>query len=165
MNTDYFRTIFAYNYARHDKLWECIAHLTDEQYTRDSAYSVGSIRNHMVHLASVDARWLARIEGTPPPEGLMYEDFPTAQATNLVYEGVKSKVLAYVNGLADSDLGRVITYDIPQRGGMKHDILAHILGHMVNHGTDHRARVLAMLHSLGAPTFEQDLMIYLWGQA
>jgi hypothetical protein len=33
---------------------------------------------------------------------------------------------------------------------------------LVNHGTDHRAQVLRLLHDLGAPTFNQDLIIYLW---
>ena len=37
-----------------------------------------------------------------------------------------------------------------------------ILLHMVNHGTDHRAQILARLHELGAPTTEQDLVLYLW---
>ncbi|MBE2271224.1 MAG: hypothetical protein IAE80_23520, partial [Anaerolinea sp.] len=32
--------------------------------------------------------------------------------------------------------------------------------HVVNHGTDHRAQVLAMLHSLGAPTFAQDMVFH-----
>ena len=37
-----------------------------------------------------------------------------------------------------------------------------VLIHVVNHGTDHRAQILARLHELGAPTLEQDLMLYLW---
>jgi hypothetical protein len=35
---------------------------------------------------------------------------------------------------------------------------------MINHGTDHRATVLQKLHDLGAPTFDQDLIIWLWEQ-
>jgi uncharacterized damage-inducible protein DinB len=58
----------------------------------------------------------------------------------------------------------MVEYDLPQRGGMKHDLVWQILAHMVNHGTDHRAQVLAVLYSLGAPTIEQDLMFCLWEQ-
>jgi uncharacterized damage-inducible protein DinB len=36
------------------------------------------------------------------------------------------------------------------------------VAHVVNHGTDHRAQVLRILYELGAPTFEQDIMEYLW---
>jgi uncharacterized damage-inducible protein DinB len=39
-----------------------------------------------------------------------------------------------------------------------------ILAHVVNHGTDHRAQVLDLLHRLGAPNVEQDLIYYLWDQ-
>jgi hypothetical protein len=33
---------------------------------------------------------------------------------------------------------------------------------MVNHGTDHRAQILRVLHDFDAPTFDQDLIIHLW---
>jgi uncharacterized damage-inducible protein DinB len=39
MNAEYFRMLFAYNYATHDKVWDCATHLTDEQFTRDLGYS------------------------------------------------------------------------------------------------------------------------------
>ena len=39
-----------------------------------------------------------------------------------------------------------------------------MLLHLVNHGTDHRAQMLAMLNSLGAPTFAQDYLHYLFGR-
>ena len=37
-----------------------------------------------------------------------------------------------------------------------------ILLHVVNHATDHRAQTLRLLDQLGAPTFEQDFMLYLY---
>ncbi len=37
-----------------------------------------------------------------------------------------------------------------------------VILHVVNHGTDHRAQVLRVLHDIGAPTFNQDLIIHLW---
>jgi uncharacterized damage-inducible protein DinB len=33
--------------------------------------------------------------------------------------------------------------------------------HVINHGTDHRAQILAMLNQLGGETVEQDLIFYL----
>lgn len=36
---------------------------------------------------------------------------------------------------------------------------------MANHGTDHRAQILRTLYDLGAPTFSQDLIMYLWSKA
>jgi uncharacterized damage-inducible protein DinB len=37
-----------------------------------------------------------------------------------------------------------------------------VLLHVANHGTDHRAQLLRALHDFGAPTFDQDLILYLW---
>jgi uncharacterized damage-inducible protein DinB len=37
-----------------------------------------------------------------------------------------------------------------------------ILLHVANHGTDHRAQILRILHDFEAPTFDQDFIIYLW---
>jgi uncharacterized damage-inducible protein DinB len=36
--------------------------------------------------------------------------------------------------------------------------------HLVNHGTDHRAQVLRVLHDLKADTFDQDLVYYYLNQ-
>ena len=35
---------------------------------------------------------------------------------------------------------------------------------LANHGTDHRSTVLECLHALGVPTFDQDLILWLWGK-
>ena len=36
--------------------------------------------------------------------------------------------------------------------------------HLVNHGTDYRGTVLERLQALGAPTFDQDFILWLWGK-
>jgi uncharacterized damage-inducible protein DinB len=53
---------------------------------------------------------------------------------------------------------------MPSRGGAKQSARWEILAHVVNHGTDHRAQILSLLFQLGAPTVEQDLILYLWEQ-
>ncbi len=37
-----------------------------------------------------------------------------------------------------------------------------VLLHLGNHGTDHRAQVLRALQAFGAPTFDQDFILYQW---
>jgi uncharacterized damage-inducible protein DinB len=34
--------------------------------------------------------------------------------------------------------------------------------HVLNHATDHRAQVLAMLHTMEANTFAQDMVFHFW---
>lgn len=163
MNTDYFKKLYDYNYALHRRVWGCIDHITDEQFAEEVPYSIGSIRNHMVHLTGVDERWLARLTGATVPGALPYTDFLTRAATRARWEQAAEAMLGYVGNLQNSQLDEIVHFDMPQRGGMKHNPRWQILLHVVNHGTDHRAQILPILHGMGAPTLEQDLMIYLWG--
>lgn len=162
MRADYFRTLYDYNYATHRRIWDCIMHLSDEQFVQDVNYSIGSIRNHYVHLIGADDRWLSRLQGVALPAAVGNEDFTAREATRRRWEQVAEAMQTYLNTLNEAQLDEIVHYDMPHRGGMKHDPRWQVLLHVANHGTDHRAQILRVLHDLGAPTFEQDLMIYLW---
>lgn len=162
MTVDELSTLIAYNFWAHRRVWGCIEHLTDDQFVQDVGYSFGSVRNQVVHLINVDERWLARISGAELPDHIDPEAFPTRAAVRERWDMTEAKMRAYLATLRDADLSEVIEYDMPHRGGIKRNARWQILVHVVNHGTDHRAQILAMLHQLGASTTEQDLMFYLW---
>lgn len=164
MNADSIRILLDYNYGAHRQLWNGILSLSDEQFTHDIDYSIGSVRNHMVHLINVDGRWLARLQNAPLPERLIETEFSTRDSVLQKWKAVEAAVLAYGDQLQDDELAEIVHYDMPHRGGEKQDPRWQILVHMVNHGTDHRAQVLPILYRMGAPTFEQDLMIYYWNK-
>jgi uncharacterized damage-inducible protein DinB len=164
MRVEVIRQLFDYNYGSHRHLWESIGCITDAQYVEAVPYSIGSIRNHMVHLMSVDVRWLARLQNAPLPERLNYADFSTNVETRRKWDEIETRMLAYIAALRDDQLNEIVVYDLPHRGGVKRDPRWLILVHLVNHGTEHRSQVLPILHRLGAPTFEQDLMNYVWGK-
>ena len=42
-------------------------------------------------------------------------------------------------------------------------IVWQVLLHVVNHGTDHRAQLLRVLHDLGVQTTSQDYIFYVYG--
>jgi uncharacterized damage-inducible protein DinB len=63
-------------------------------------------------------------------------------------------MLGYVSGLEEQQLEAAVP-------GMDEPAW-QVFAHVANHGTDHRAQILRLLHDLGAPTFSQDFMIYLW---
>jgi uncharacterized damage-inducible protein DinB len=159
VNADYIHTIFGYNLWAHGKVWECIQQLSDEQFVQDSDYSIGSIRNHLVHLMSVDQRWFARIEGTDVPGRLEPGEFPNRAAVRTRWDEIEARNHALVTSLNDAGLAKPITYEM--RGLTYTSPTWHIIAHVVNHGTDHRAQILALLYRLGAPTIEQDMSFYL----
>ncbi|MBL8146156.1 MAG: DinB family protein [Anaerolineae bacterium] len=156
------RTLFDYNLWAHERVWTGILTLDDEQFARQFDYSIGSVRAQIVHVLSVDNRWLARVAGRPTPDRLDPEAYPSAAAVREDWLRLTAEQRLIVEGLSDEQMGEAISYDMPQRGGMKHNLRREILAHVVNHGTDHRAQVLSLLHQMGAPTVEQDLILYLW---
>lgn len=164
MNADYFRTLFDYNYVTLQSVWDSVLTLSDDQFVRDVNYSVGSIRNHVVHLTDTDRRWLQRIKGDPLSDRLAFADYETAADIHAVWLRVRDDVLTFVDSLDDDALNRIVEFDMPHRGGIHRNTVWQILAHMVNHATDHRAQLLRLLYEFGAPTFEQDIIVYLWSR-
>ncbi len=163
MDSGAIRTIFAYHYGMFDSVWACAAQLSEAQFVADNGYSLGSVRNHLVHCMNVDDRWLARLQERTLPDVLDEATFPDQASIRPEWDAVRERVLAYVTGLSQAELAASVSvaisgrYSEPQQS-RRRDILLH----MVNHGTDHRAQILVRLHELGVPTLEQDLMLYLW---
>ncbi len=155
-NSSYIHTMIDYHYALYDRVWDSIMPLTDEQFREEVNYSHGSIRNHMVHLATVDGRWLRGLKGLPEARQFNLDptDYPTRQQVRTLWDQTAQEVREYVASLDDPALEA----QPPGMGGPVWQVLLHI----ANHGTDHRAQILRILHDFGAPTFDQDLVFHLW---
>lgn len=162
MNIDAVRQMHDYSRWAFERLWACIESLTEAQFTEPLDYSLGSIRNQMVHVIGVEDRWFARLSQRTVPPFPEADDFPTIAAVKAEWQRVSDANLAQLQHWNDADLAVEIVYDMPHRGGMKRDARWQILAHVLNHATDHRAQILAGLHRLGAPTIEQDAMFYFW---
>lgn len=163
MNPQSLKEMFDYTYWSFDLIWPAIDKLSDSQFVKDLGYSIGSIRNQVIHLISSHRRWLYRLQGIEPPQYLDFEDFPTKTSTKAEWESAKSEMFGYVNSLDQGDLNKEIKYQL--RGG---SIAAthyqwEVLLHLFNHATDHRSQILALLNTKFAiDTPEQDLIFYLW---
>jgi uncharacterized damage-inducible protein DinB len=153
---DIFRTYVEYHLATTRRVWSSIDQISDEQFLADDVYSRGSIRNLMVHLASTDRRWLTGLKNLPDVGHLKFEDYPTRASAREVFENIAKDLMEYVNQLSEEALFQESTGSPGPRW--------QILLHMINHGTDHRSTVLQKLTEYGAPTFDQDLVFWLWSR-
>lgn len=160
MNIENIKTLFTYNYTLHNRLWASIEHLTEAQFVEDLGYSLGSVRNHMVHLMDVDHRWIARASQTEPDLHINAEDFPTRALVHAKWQTIEQETLRYINTLTNDDLLHPISFPMSNPSGMHIRPRWEILMHMVNHGTEHRVLVLQLLHHFKAPTFYQDFMLF-----
>lgn len=150
------RTLFEYDTAQWRRVWQSAATLTPEQFAQEIPYSHGSVRSQLFHVTDVAERWLRGLQGDANAYhfNLNPDDYPALEDLRAKWEQVSAATLAHVNALADADLDATLP-------GMRGPTW-HVLAHLVNHGTDHRAQTLAALHHLDAPTFAQDLIFTLW---
>ncbi|MBI2332925.1 MAG: DinB family protein [Chloroflexi bacterium] len=154
MQTELVKTFITYHIDTSRRVWDLIDTITDDQFLADEIYSHGSIRNLMVHLASVDRRWLAGLKNLDDVGHLKEEDYTTRAAAREIFESVAKNLSVYVSTLTEEALNKPTDkVEQPQW---------QILLHLVNHGTDHRATVLQRLNELDAKTFPQDFVMWLW---
>lgn len=156
MELELIRTFIEYHLDMTCRVWDSIDQITDEQFLADDAYSRGSIRNLMVHLASTDRRWLAGLKNLEDVGHLKFEDYNSRAQAREVFEGVLKDLAEYTVTLTEADL------DSPN--DKIQEPRWQILLHLVNHGTDHRSTVLQRLHEFGAPTFDQDFIMWMWNR-
>lgn len=152
MDANNFRHLFEYHFTRNRELWEhCIATLSPEQFTQELGYSIGSLRNQCVHLLNIDERWFSGLRGAEVPDFADPQHYPDFASVRSKWDAVEADMRAYLAELQDPAL------QADFMPGMK---AWQVLFHVLNHGTDHRAQMLAGLHALGAPTFAQDYFFF-----
>ncbi len=159
------KQLFAYHYGMFEQVWGCLTALSEAQFLEECDYSLGSLRNQLAHCLLVDRLWLARMQGAALPADFAEEDIADRASLKARWDAAAGEVLDYINGLTAEALDEVVRVHLPHRyPEPKTCTRRQILLHMVNHGTDHRAQILARLHNLSAPTFEQDAMLYWWAR-
>lgn len=159
MELELIKTFVNYHLDMMRRVWESIDQITEEQFVADDAYSRGSIRNLMVHLTNTDSNWLAGLKNIPEsedPPKRKYEDYPDRASVHRFWNATAKDLADYAETLAEAELGEnPIDIQNPRW---------QVLLHIINHGTDHRSTVLQRLHEFGAPTFDQDLIFWLWNR-
>jgi uncharacterized damage-inducible protein DinB len=137
-----------------------ISALPQEQFVAPVDYSIGSVRNHAVHLMEVDAAWFSDIGGLSELQLPFNEVGDDRQRIRQNWDAVELSMRRYLGDLKDDMLlGKPIT-----EGEDKDLILWQILLHVVNHATDHRAQLLRIIHEQGLKTGPQDYVFYLYDQ-
>jgi uncharacterized damage-inducible protein DinB len=151
-----FRTLIAYEAAQWQRIWQSVETLSAAQAEQELPYSHGSVRNQMHHVTEVLYRWLRGLQGDPNAIhlSLAAESSDSLESLQRTHMALLGELAAWVEARTDAELEQTLP-------GMRGPVW-HVLAHLVNHGTDHRAQVLAALHQLDAPTFAQDLIFTLW---
>jgi uncharacterized damage-inducible protein DinB len=159
MKLELVKTFIEYHLDMTRRVWDSIDSISDEQFIADDAYSRGSIRNLMVHLANTDSNWLAGLKNIPEEQDAprkKYEDYPDRASVRAFWDATAKDVEGYAATLTEVALNEE-PVDIQNPRWQ-------VILHIINHGTDHRSTVLQRLHEFGAPTFDQDFIMWLWSR-
>lgn len=156
---DWIKTAMDYNYWAHHKLLDCLDTISDADFKKPVDYSIGSLHQQIVHVMWAEDLWYARITGKTRPD-FTHEGFPTRESIREKWTEVEANWRDYVDTLTDDELQR--TFEVQRLNGETyvHSIRDTML-HMVNHGTDHRAQMLELIHGYGGETFAQDIIYFL----
>jgi uncharacterized damage-inducible protein DinB len=159
MNAAAIRQLYEYHFSENHKIWDtCISILSPAQFTQQVDYSHGSIRNQIVHLINVDNGWFCELRRVEFPEEYPPADIDDRQAIRSHWDRVIENMRDYLSQLRDEML-----FDKPILLEEDKDLIAwQVLLHVVNHGTDHRAQMLRILHDFGVKTASQDYIFYVY---
>jgi len=134
--------------------------VTPEQFVAANTSSYGSLRGTLVHILFAEMIWRRRLQGEQMPTGFpVASDFPSPQALYETWKAEELLMRSYLQGLNDDDVLKVVDYK-NTKGTPFRNMTWHILAHVVNHGTQHRAEAAAMLTDFNHSPGDIDMILY-----
>jgi uncharacterized damage-inducible protein DinB len=143
-------TMLEYHYWARDRLLDALEPLSAEQYTRDLGSSFKSIRDTATHLYAAEWAWYERWQGRSPTALIPSDRFADLAALRAAWTDNERRLRAYIDGLDDTGLTRVIEYKLLS-GTAGSSQLGQMVQHIVNHASYHRGQITTMLRQIGMP--------------
>lgn len=155
MPPDHYRQLFAYDDWASRRVWDCLERLTNEQFTTDLHYSVGSLRIQAAHTLTNQSFWVGFLM-TGERRFVDFDEFPTRPVIRQAWDQVHRETRDYVATLNIAELNRMVLPDHWAKRDRTPFAVWQGLSQIINHNTDHRAQILAGIHRLGGETVAQD---------
>lgn len=152
-------TLYRYNAWANARILNAASQLTSEQFLAATPFSYGSLRATLVHMLFAEWLWRQRWEGQSPTGWLVPEDFPTFEALRSRWENEGASLLEFVEHVSEEKLDTMVHYTTTS-GKPYENILWHLMLHLVNHGTQHRSEVAAMLTDFGSSPGDLDFIVF-----
>ena len=157
MTPELTRQLFDYNHWANQRAMGAAVQLSDEQFVKPLGSSFTSVRDTLMHICGGEWIWLERFLGNAPSAIPNDSTIQTVAALREHWRPQAERLLAFVAGLTQNDLDRMLEYKTISFGDYKNP-LWQSLQHLANHGTYHRGQVATLLRQLGAKPILTDLM-------
>jgi uncharacterized damage-inducible protein DinB len=157
---DAIRSLYAYGTWANARVLEAAARLSQDQLTAADDGGYGSVRDTLVHIAAAEWLYLERWRGRSPTAPWDPATFSDVAAIRARWGTVEAEAAAFVAGLTDDDLARVVAYVNFQGETWAYPLWQQLL-HQANHAIQHRSEASAALTRFGHSPGWLDFLVYL----
>lgn len=155
------QTLYAYNRWANHQLLDRARQLSTFELNIPIGPGPATIRSTLVHILCAEWIWRMRVHERQSPTFLLAENsFEDMQAIGRRWDEEEAAMRAFLATLDDERLQEIVVYETTQ-GAPRQNRLWHILLHLVNHGTQHRAEIAFALTNLGHSPGDLDFIHYL----
>jgi uncharacterized damage-inducible protein DinB len=163
---DAMRDLYAYNRWATQRVFDSAEKLTPEQLHTPGTAGHGSVRDTLVHFMRAQKGWLSWWDGSLSANdayNLRWDpaDYPDVAALRSLWAALEAQTQAFVGGLTDADMARIYENALAD-GQVERLVLSTMMLHVVNHGTQHRSEVAAMLTAFGQSPDQLDYIDYVF---
>ncbi|MFN8570602.1 MAG: DinB family protein [Gemmatimonadaceae bacterium] len=164
MTRDTIRYFFRYNAWATELTLDAVAMMSPEEYVAPGCSGQGSVRDTLAHVLLVQQRWIATIAGTLDPQEATRlpfgaEDVASVAEARARWTGIAAETDAYLDSLTEEAVLSEIVLTHPTRGSLR-ALQWRLLLHVANHGTHHRAQILASVRRAGHAPAASDLLYF-----
>jgi uncharacterized damage-inducible protein DinB len=137
-------TVFAHNGWANGKLLEFCGQLSDAQLDATAIGGFGSIRDTLWHIVGAEVSYVHRVNGTLPPQPVARDHFPGFAVMQDVARWTSDALLHLALAAQPETM-------VTENEGDEHVAypLASLIMQAINHATEHRAQVAAIITQLG----------------
>jgi uncharacterized damage-inducible protein DinB len=160
MLPDIIRSLYQYSRWANHRILGAASGLTDEQFVALVEAHDRSLRDTLVHSMSAEWIWLARWQGASPKAMLDPLDFPDLQSIQTRWRAIEADTQQFIDQLNLPQLVKVISYTNTKGEEWAYPLWQQMV-HQVNHATQHRSEVAAMLTYWGNSPGDLDYLVYL----
>ncbi|HEY1011817.1 MAG TPA: DinB family protein [Herpetosiphonaceae bacterium] len=152
------QTLYAYNAWANELILSAAEQVPAEQFA-SARLGACSLSETLVHLMVSESLWRLRWQGVDPATVAFPDSFPTLAAVRAQWQRENVALGDYLAGLSDALLAGTVTFQRPT--GPDTRVLWHLMLHVVNHGTQHRAELALLLTELGCSPGDLDFTRFL----
>lgn len=155
---DVIRSLYQYNVWANQRTLMATSDLTHEQFMAPAGSSYPSVRDTLVHIMSAEWIWLSRWKGTSPSAMFEAIDFPNLQSIQTRWAAIEAETQQFISQLNPSQLSEIVSY-INMRGEKWAYPFWQQMIHQVNHATQHRSEVAAILTLFSCSPGDLDYLV------